>query len=132
MIDIPNIKIAVDFDGTIVEHRYPEIGQLRRGAKEVMNELKSCHHTIIIWTCRYLKKDLVAMRDFLLSNGIPFDWINCNAPGLSFHPEPKIYADVYIDDRALGFPGDWFRIRGELLKYGVLNADGNYIKSKGE
>ena len=43
--------IAIDFDGTIVENKYPKIGTLRKGAKAVINRLYDSGHFIIIYTC---------------------------------------------------------------------------------
>lgn len=43
---------AIDFDGTIVEHKYPEIGALKPSAKQVINELYGKGHYIIIWRSR--------------------------------------------------------------------------------
>jgi hypothetical protein len=109
--------IAIDFDGTIVEHKYPAIGELLPHAKEVINYLYNKEHCIIIWTCRYLRKDLMAIIRFLRHNGIKYCAINNNSPcvKLGFYPWPKIYADVYIDDRNLGgFPG-WLKVK-ELLE----------------
>jgi hypothetical protein len=116
--------IAIDFDGTIVEHRYPEIGPLRHMAKAVINELHRCGHTIIIWTCRDNGDTIGAMRSFLEANEIPFYTVNANAPGLGFAPRPKIYADIYIDDRALGCPQDWAFIYEELRKLGAFKEAG--------
>ena len=44
--------IAVDFDGTIVEDKYPKIGKLRGNAIEVLKKLQEEGHYIILWTCR--------------------------------------------------------------------------------
>jgi hypothetical protein len=104
--------IAVDFDGTIVEHRFPSIGPLLPEAKEVINALYDQGHEIVIWTCRtgsYKENAKI----FLVGNGIKYHAINENAPSVKatskrtdFLPRPKIYADLYIDDRNLfGFPG---------------------------
>jgi hypothetical protein len=95
-----NMIIAIDFDGTIVEHAYPKIGKLFPGARDKIKELDRASAFIIIWTCRYTEKNLNEMREFLYKNDIPYNAINTNAPGLSFNPSPKIYADVYIDDRS--------------------------------
>ena len=99
--------IAIDFDGTIVEHDYPAIGALKPLAATSIQALKSRGHTIIIWTCRYLKEDLQAMVRCLREAEIPYDGVNANVPWLAFQPLPKIYADVYVDDRGLGCPTAW-------------------------
>ena len=44
--------IAIDFDGTIVENHYPEIGQERPFAIETLKMLIRDHHRLVLWTCR--------------------------------------------------------------------------------
>lgn len=105
------VVIAIDADGTIFEHKYPNIGALKPNAVEVINGL-SKEYYIIIWTCRG-GQELEAMRAFLDDNSICYDKINENAPWslLKFQPFPKVYADIYIDDRNLGgIPEDWLDI----------------------
>jgi hypothetical protein len=107
--------IAIDFDGTVVEHAYPGIGPLLRGAADTIRWI----HTwadIILWTCRYLPEDVAEAREFLVENGIPFDRINENIGSVDFHPMPKIFFDVGIDDRNLGGLPPWSEIRKELEK----------------
>jgi len=108
--------IAIDFDGTIVEHKFPEIGKLKPFAKEIINKLVEDGNYIIIWTCRYVKQDLVNMFYFLVNNGIKFHNININCPNIDFKPIPKIYADIYIDDRSLFYKDDWNLIYEEIKK----------------
>jgi hypothetical protein len=109
--------IAIDFDGTIVEHKFPEIGKLLPGAKEVINKLAKSY-TIIIWTCRNheeTSKEFLDMITFLLDNDIEYHYINQNDPKNPFQPYPKIFANIYIDDRSLGgFPG-WDVVEAMLL-----------------
>ena len=107
--------LAIDFDGTIVEHRYPDVGELKPNAVKIINRLHAEGFTIIIWTCRG-QADLVS--DHLEVLGIKYDYINENAPNVremfgvgpdeEWEPSRKIYADIYIDDRQLGgIPDDW-------------------------
>lgn len=105
--------VAIDFDGTIVEHAYPEIGPLMPGAAETIRWLHSWAD-IVVWTCRYLQEDVNKAREFLEANGIPFDRINENVGTVAFAPLPKIYFDVGIDDRNLGGLAPWSTIRQEL------------------
>jgi predicted mannosyl-3-phosphoglycerate phosphatase (HAD superfamily) len=111
--------IAIDFDGTIVEHKYPEIGELLPNAKEVINELYDLGYTIIIWTCRSNQNsssdDLEKMVLFLKENGIKFNYVNKNEPFI-WGCKPKIYADIYIDDRGVFWEPDWLKIRKRILE----------------
>lgn len=110
--------IAIDFDGTIVEHCYPEIGPEILGACRTIRDLYAAGHKIIIWTCRTLtipEPGIHEMIAWLNLNQVPYHAINSNVFGASFYSMPKVYADVYIDDRNFGgFPG-WYEVRKELL-----------------
>lgn len=103
--------IAVDFDGTIVEHRYPAIGEEIPFATETLKMLIRDGHRLILWTVR---------EDELLQEAL--EW--CHKRGVDFYavnkdyPEEngresnesfsrKIKADVFIDDRNLGGLPDW-------------------------
>jgi len=108
--------IAVDFDGTIVEHKYPAIGETLPHAFEVLKELQDNGHKLILWTYRDGQhlKDAV---DFCRDNGIRFYAVNHSKPNEDFdkYMSRKIYADVYIDDRNIGgFPG-WLKVKEELI-----------------
>ena len=100
--------IAVDFDGTIVEHEYPKIGKPKRFAFETLKKLQEQGHTLILWTYR-TGKELEEAVEFCRKNGIEFYAVNENYPGEKFIPgktSRKILADLYIDDRNFGgFPG---------------------------
>ena len=122
---------AIDFDGTIVEHKFPEIGALLPGAKETINALVDAGHRVIIWTCRTSQdhagpnSSIWAVHKFLTENGIKFTTINNNVPDLSFQPSPKVYADVYIDDRNFGgFPG-W-----DYVALAYLGEEPEFLKFK--
>lgn len=101
--------IAIDFDGTIVEDNYPEIGKLKQNADLIIQELKKDGHFIIIWTCR-ANKSLQEAVDFLRKNQIPFDSVNSHEPQniLSYGVGAvKVYADVYIDNNQVGGLPRW-------------------------
>jgi hypothetical protein len=101
--------IAVDFDGTVVEHHYPKIGPVKPGAKEALQAFKKAGHKIAIWTCRAGQEEK-DVRAFLLSNDIPFDTINNPIMGADLGTR-KIYADLYIDDKGLRFDDNWDDLR---------------------
>lgn len=109
--------IAVDFDGTIVENAYPEIGEPMPGAIICIRYLKGKGHTIIINTCRAGKYVEEAIR-WLRKYDIPFDFINENDPArVAQYGEDtrKISADVYIDDKNIFCHSiNWFDITGEI------------------
>lgn len=111
--------IAVDFDGTLVANKYPDIGEPLQGFtynQTLINELKSLKtrgHKLILWTCRsgLLLKEAVS---FCKEQGLEFDAINDNLEeDKKFWEDSikwsrdngkarKVYADIYLDDRALG------------------------------
>lgn len=99
--------IAIDFDGTIVENRYPEIGNLRPGAAEAIKQLRKDGYVLILWTCR-TGLELGRAVKFCSENGIRFDGINQNLRSeiVKYGGDSrKIGADIYIDDRGLtGLP----------------------------
>jgi hydroxymethylpyrimidine pyrophosphatase-like HAD family hydrolase len=107
MIDITNIKIAVDFDGTIVEHQYPDIGKEKLFAFRTLKELEKQGANLILWTFR-TGKELEDAVEFCRKNGIEFYAVNKNYPEevLDDSVSRKIDADMYIDDKNIGgFPG---------------------------
>ncbi len=102
------MKIAVDFDGTIVEHKYPEIGKTILFAFEALKELQKRKHKLILWTYRS-GAELDAAVDFCKENGVEFYAVNKSYPEEEFDSTKasrKIDAELFIDDRNLqGFPG---------------------------
>ena len=73
------MKIAVDFDGTIVEHAYPEIGKELLFAFETLKQLQKQGHQLILWTVRTGEKLNEAV-EFCKKNGIEFYAVNKNYP----------------------------------------------------
>ncbi len=102
------MKIAVDFDGTIVENKYPAIGEEKLFAIETLKQLQQRGHQIILWTYR-TGKELDEAVEFCRQRGLEFYAVNKNYP--EEKPEDglprKINADVYIDDRNLGGFIEW-------------------------
>lgn len=95
--------IAIDFDGTIVEDRYPEIGKLKDGAKGAIHSLKKDGYKLILWTSR-TGIHLARAVEFLAKEGITFDEINnsCKDNVKEFGNDTrKIFADVYVDDKCV-------------------------------
>ena len=101
--------IAVDFDGTIVEHRYPEIGNEIPFAIDTLRKLTEQRHQIILWTVRRGKLLQEAV-DWCKERGIEFYAINRNFPEEQIEDGNvygKINADLFIDDRNLGGLPNW-------------------------
>jgi hypothetical protein len=118
MFDLKNVKIAVDFDGTIVEHAYPEIGKEMLFAFMTLKELEKKGALLILWTFR-AGKELDEAVEFCRENGIEFYAVNSNYPEEVFDAtiSRKINADIFIDDRNVGgFPG-WGEIWHMIFPY---------------
>ena len=102
--------IAVDFDGTIVEHRYPEIGEERPFAIETLKMLQKDHHRLILWSVREgkLLDDAI---NWCRERGVEFYAVNRDypeeLPQNNEHFSRKLKVDVWIDDRNIGGLPDW-------------------------
>lgn len=102
--------IAIDFDGTIVEHRYPSIGRELPFAIETLKKLTEEGHRLILWTVREgrLLEEAVT---FCRERGLEFYAVNRDYPeeekGKNNHFSRKLKADLWIDDRNLGGLPDW-------------------------
>ena len=118
MDDISGIKIAVDFDGTIVDHEYPEIGKEKLFAFLTLKELNKKGARLILWTLR-TGKELDDAVEYCRKNGVEFYAVNKNYPEevLNDTVSRKIDADIYIDDKNIGgFPG-WSEVWQMLNPY---------------
>lgn len=119
------MKIAVDFDGTCVEHSFPNVGMSVPNAVEVLKELHEAGHKIFLFTMRsgeYLE-DAVS---WFVKNNIPLSGIQSDPAQSKFTTSPKCYANIYIDDAAFGAPLivpygfstpviDWIEVRKQLI-----------------
>jgi hypothetical protein len=94
--------IAVDFDGTCVTHDYPRVGK-DIGAVPVLKRLVKEGHQLILWTMRS-GKELNDSIEWFKDNGIELYGIQENPNQKSWTASPKAYAQLYIDDAALGAP----------------------------
>jgi len=106
------LKIAVDFDGTIVEHKYPEIGKEVMFALQTLRTLQEQGHQLILWTYRS-GKELDDAVEYCRRNGIEFYAINSSYPEEEFdedYDSRKIDADIFIDDRNIGGLPSWGEI----------------------
>ncbi len=102
--------IAVDFDGTIVEHRYPEIGKEVPFAIQTLKMLIKEQHRLILWTVREgeLLDDAV---EWCRQRGVEFWAINKDYPEEekenNNNYSRKLKADLFIDDRNVGGLPEW-------------------------
>ena len=117
MLPKNSLIIAVDFDGTIVEDKYPEVGPARIFAFETLLELQKKGHRLILWTYRSGERLREAV-DFCKKNGLEFYAVNNSYPEEKHDGQisRKINADVFIDDRNLGGVPGWGEIYQLLLK----------------
>ena len=103
------MTIAIDFDGTIVEHRYPEIGRERPFAIETLKMLIKDGHQLILWTCREGKL-LEEAVEWCRERGLEFYATNKDFPEETkddAHYSRKLKVELFIDDRNLGGLPDW-------------------------
>ncbi len=102
--------IAIDFDGTIVEHTYPDIGKPIPFAIETLLQMQKDGHKLILWTVRRgrLLQDAI---DYCAQRGLYFYAENENYRGenkeLGEEVSRKLSVDMFIDDRNLGGLPDW-------------------------
>ena len=129
------MTIAIDFDGTIVEHRYPQIGPEIPFAIDTLKMLMQERHRLILWTVREgrLLEEAV---EWCRRRGVEFYAVNQDYPeeekadkGFS----RTLKADLFIDDRNLGGLPDWgdiYRMIREKLTYEDLYGDTERKKRK--
>lgn len=95
--------IGIDFDGTIVEHKFPQVGAPVPGALDVMKALQAQGHKLILFTMRS-RESLQDAVTYLEDNGIKLFGINENPTQKHWTISPKPYCHTYIDDASLGVP----------------------------
>ncbi len=136
--------IAIDFDGTCVEHSFPEIGK-DIGSIPVLKKLINAGHKLILFTMRsdgqedkelengyklYAGDFLSQAVNWFKNNEITLYGIQSNPTQGTWTTSPKCYAELYIDDAALGIPliepansrpyVDWNTVEKILEEKGIL------------
>lgn len=146
MNKITPTTFAVDFDGTCTTHDFPLIGK-DIGAVPVLKELVAAGHKLILFTMRSDKPDVTTLDssihgesgqylseavEWFRLNDIPLYGIQSNPTQKSWTTSPKCYAQVYLDDAALGCPlkldyklskrpfVDWEEVRKLLVQANLL------------
>lgn len=135
------MDIAIDFDGTCVSHDYPNVGK-DIGAIPVLKELVKNGHNLILFTMRS-GAGLESAMQWFLTNDIKLQGIQYNPTQALWTSSNKCYAQLYIDDAALGCPlihpgkasgnvngrlyieserpyVDWYTVRKMLLRDGLI------------
>lgn len=141
--------IAIDFDGTCVAHEFPKVGG-DIGAVPVLKRLVEAGHKLILYTMRGNMTDntghsgdppVILNGNFLddavnwfKANGIELYGVQYNPNQKDWTNSPKCYAQLYIDDAALGVPlietgdddrpfVDWYKVQELLFEKGILRNE---------
>lgn len=103
VVNVSEKIYAVDFDGTLCKNIYPAIGYPIEEVIDYVKALKNEGNKVILYTCR-VGDNLEAAVEWCAGQGIEFDAINENLQEIidQFGGDcRKIYADYYVDDRAM-------------------------------
>lgn len=139
LITEDSLTIAIDFDGTVVEHQYPRIGPEMLFAFDTLHALQKKGHKLILWTFR-TGKMLDEAVEYCRDNGIEFYAVNKSYPEeiMDENISRKINADIFVDDRNIGGFAGWGEVYRMLypeenrLEHQLKNPDAhnNYKKKK--
>ena len=115
--------IAVDFDGTIVEHKYPQIGRPIPFAIETLIQLQKEKHQLVLWSVREGELLQEAI-NYCSELGLTFYSANAHYPEEVSVTPRKLNAHMFIDDRDLGGLPDW----GVIYKavQATVNGDSSF------
>ena len=126
--------IAADFDGTLSHYEsWKGVGVFGKpilSAVWAMERFKAMGAIVIIHTCR---KEIGAVADYLRKHKIPYDHINYSPRNVTLGlSHKKVAADIYIDDKAVGFRGEWKDTYLQVINFRRWEKTfGNAISSKG-
>ena len=98
--------IAIDFDGCLVEDKYPDIGDINAEVFEAAFTEQAAGSKLILWTCR-AGRYLDAAVEFCASHELRFNAVNDHLPEMVAKyggDAVKVYAAEYWDDRAVRMP----------------------------
>ena len=128
--------IAVDFDGTLVRHKHPEIGDEIVGAIDYCKRFADLGARLILYTMRSDERQpdydgypytLSHAIEWCAKRGLKFWAHNCNPEQYVWTRSNKVYAHLYIDDAALGCPlvpvmgersyVDWMRVGPMVMQW---------------
>lgn len=113
------MTIAVDFDGTIVEHKYPAIGEELPFATDTLKMLINDHHRLILWSVRE-GKTLEEAVNWCRERGVEFWAVNRDypeeVPEKNKNYSRKLKVDMFIDDLNIGGLPDWGTIYKMISK----------------
>ncbi len=126
----PRLILAIDYDQTLADSGWPDPGTLKKGAKKWCEWAQWRGHRLILWTCRE-GEDLDKALDYLNSQGLCFDLVNCNDPErVAFFKSDtrKVGCEWLFDDKA-GFMGWWsFPIIVRWLEWKYKNTKWMWAK----
>lgn len=121
--------IAVDFDGTIVKHRYPAIGDEIPFAVATLKMLQGDGHRLILWTVRE-REELAEAVEWCRKRGLEFYAVNSDFPEEKAGGEGfsrKLKADLFIDDRSFGGLPEWGVIYHRIKAGKALDGEWNRL-----
>ena len=99
--------IVLDFDGTVVKHAYPAVGE-DIGAVPILKRLVANGCNLLLNTMRSRDSagvdTLQPALDWFEARGLPLFGVNENPTQREWTSSPKVYGNLYIDDSALGAP----------------------------
>ena len=123
------MKIAVDFDGTIVEHEYPKIGEEKLFAIETLKQIQRRGHQLILWTYR-TGRELDEAVEFCRNKGLEFYAVNKSYPEEVFDSNSprKIDADMFIDDRNFGGFVEWGIVWQKISGESMDDLENDFMK----
>lgn len=132
------MTIAVDFDGTIVEHRYPAIGKERPFATATLRQLMADGHKLLLWSVRE-GETLQEAIDWCKERGVRFYAANTfldeddgeSIDTMDKNPSfsRKLKVDCFIDDRNVGGLPDWGAIY-QIISRGITYEE--YLQEQAE